>query len=211
MTRHLNNYTYKRSLNKNCWIAGISPRLDPHAASAFIIFSIMSQDALIPCPGCGQLFPDIEGPNARYPGAAIPGCWAAFGEIIAKEFQDYRYGSLHRMTVDAYMLQHPGIEDPRTIQSVHVHLIALALFFDRGMQNDKVTHVLGRYSEKNKPDFYWLEPPVQRGDITVLDVVKAHTPEEHLQLVQDWARSVYEAWSDYHDVIFGWIDQEVWK
>jgi hypothetical protein len=30
-----------------------------------------------------------------------------FEEILAKEFSDYRYGKIHRLTVDAYALQHP--------------------------------------------------------------------------------------------------------
>ncbi len=35
------------------------------------------------------------------------GCLKLFEETLAKEFNDYRYGRIHRMTVDAYSLQHP--------------------------------------------------------------------------------------------------------
>src|SRR3982074_1852880 len=35
------------------------------------------------------------------------GCLQIFEEILAREFSDYRYGKIHRLTVDAYSLQHP--------------------------------------------------------------------------------------------------------
>src|SRR5215210_8669248 len=35
------------------------------------------------------------------------GCLKLFEEVIAREFSDYRYGKVHRLTVDAYSLQHP--------------------------------------------------------------------------------------------------------
>ena len=35
------------------------------------------------------------------------GCLKLFEEILAREFSDYRYGRIHRLTVDAYSLQHP--------------------------------------------------------------------------------------------------------
>ena len=34
-------------------------------------------------------------------------CKEHFDEILAKEFSDYRYGKVHRLTVDTYSLQHP--------------------------------------------------------------------------------------------------------
>ena len=43
-------------------------------------------------------------------GAAVPGgrdgCQRLFHEVIAREFGDYRYGRIHRLTVDVYSLQH---------------------------------------------------------------------------------------------------------
>ena len=45
-------------------------------------------------------------------GAAVPGgrtgCETLFHEVIAREFGDYRYGRIHRLTVDAYSLQAMG-------------------------------------------------------------------------------------------------------
>lgn len=83
-----------------------------------------------PCRGCGALVPDTEGPTHRYLGAS-PGCWAVYGEILEKEYSDYRYWRAHRFTVDAYAVQHPGESSPPAIQSVAVHLISLYLMLEK--------------------------------------------------------------------------------
>lgn len=52
------------------------------------------------------------------------GCQRIFEEVIAREFSDYRYGRTHRLTVDAYCLQHP---EPymRSGKSFAAHLTGL--------------------------------------------------------------------------------------
>ncbi len=58
------------------------------------------------CPGCGGSFDVSDGPTHRYLGAS-PGCWAVYGEVLAKEYSDAAYYRVHRLTVDAYSAQHP--------------------------------------------------------------------------------------------------------
>src|SRR5262245_31788018 len=48
------------------------------------------------CEACGAVA--SEGRN---------GCQTLFDQILAREFSDYRFGRLHRLTVDTYSLQHP--------------------------------------------------------------------------------------------------------
>src|SRR3982751_1269864 len=81
---------------------------------------------IVICPGCGASVPAFSGPTHAYYGEA-PGCWALYGEVLAREYSDYRFARLHRLTVDSYAAQHPGRPEPRTIQSVAVHLIGLQL------------------------------------------------------------------------------------
>lgn len=50
-------------------------------------------------------------------------------------------------------------------------------------------------------------PPGQRGDLTIVDLHEAADPEEHRQRTFEWARSVWEAWSDYHYFARQWVDQ----
>jgi hypothetical protein len=58
-----------------------------------------------------------------------PGCWAAYGRVLEREYSDpVLFGAAHRLTVDAYALQHPG--DPRerrAVQSFWLHGASLWL------------------------------------------------------------------------------------
>ena len=84
------------------------------------------------CFSCGGLFPGIEGPVHRYMKSS-PGCWSAYGQILAREYSNALYFEVHRLTVDAYAVQHPGSTDRQSIQSVGLHLIRLCLFLEHGL------------------------------------------------------------------------------
>jgi hypothetical protein len=84
------------------------------------------------CPGCGALVLAADGPTHPYYDKA-PGCWALYGEVLAREYSDFRFGRVHHLTVDAYAAQHPGQPERRTIKSVAVHLIGLHLALERGV------------------------------------------------------------------------------
>ena len=161
----------------------------------------------IPCIGCGALVPDIDGPTFRYPDAASPGCWAVYGEILAKEYGEYNYPPVHRLTVDAYAVQHPGRPTPQTIQSVTVHLMSLCLVIERGWDFARATEMMRRAIGRFKGDFVWLERPASFGEITVLDVARARDFADHVERVEQWAHSVWRAWSEHHGAIHHWIDK----
>ena len=107
-----------------------------------------------PCIGCGAIVPRTDGPTHRYLGAS-PGCWAVYGEVLAREYQEPTYAVVHRMTVDAYAVQHPGTSSPQTIQSVVVHLISLCLML-----------VMQQAKRRHGDDFLWLDPPDSLGATT---------------------------------------------
>ena len=159
--------------------------------------------ALIKCPGCGGQFDDIQGPTHRYMESS-PGCWAAYGEVLAREYQDPEYFAVHKFTVDAYAVQHPGHPSPQTIQSVAGHLIRLCLMLERNLAteraNDAIKAAVGR-------EYVWLTPPSSMGPVTVADVRKASNPAEHRQLVRAWAASAWAAWSLHHATIWSWLPQ----
>ena len=91
----------------------------------------MDHDALIPCAGCGAIVPNTDGPTHRYIGAS-PGCWQRYGQLLAREYGEYAYPDEHRLTVDAYAVQHPGVPGKQSSQSVAVHLMSLCLVLERG-------------------------------------------------------------------------------
>ena len=161
---------------------------------------------LRPCVGCGALVPEIEGPTHRYLGAS-PGCWAVYGEVLEKEYGDYlRYAPVHRLTVDAYAAQHPGVPSPQSIQSVAVHLIRLHLVLERGLRPERANAAM-QWTVSRSKRFVWLDPPVSLGEITILDVRDAKDPDEHIERVREWARSVWEAWAPHHETVRRWADR----
>ena len=151
------------------------------------------------CPGCGAIFPASDGPTHAYIGSSA-GCWAIFDEVVAREYSDFRYGSIHQMTVDTYAVQHPGEPSRKSSQSVALHLISLYLQLERGYDPERARGALKRAADSGK-DYTWLDPPARIGELTILDVYGAQTPKEHHNLVEEWARSVWESWSLYHDTI----------
>jgi len=157
---------------------------------------------MIKCIGCGGLFPEMDGPVHRYMESS-PGCWAAFGKVLAREFSDPRYYEVHRLSVDAYAVQHPGQPSRQSIHSVGVHLIRLCLFLEHGLAAENANDAMLNAS-KHKHTFLWLEPPLSLGSTTVADIVKAQTVQEHKDAVRAWAKSAWEAWSPHHETIRRW-------
>jgi hypothetical protein len=151
------------------------------------------------CPGCGASFAQSDGPTHPYIGASA-GCWTVYGDILAKEYGEYGYPDVHRLTVDTYAVQHPGVPSPQSIQSVSIHLIGLHLVLERKLGAKAVTAAL-RKSVTNAPHFVWLDPPARPGELTVLDVKDAASLDAHIARVEDWARDVWQAWSSHHDTI----------
>lgn len=155
------------------------------------------------CMGCGGQFPKIDGPVHRYMESS-PGCWAAFGEVLAREYSDPTYFEVHRLSVDTYAVQHPGSPSRQSIQSVGLHLIRLSLFLEHGLLNENANAVMinaGKY----KHSFIWLEPPDSLGLLTVADVVNARTVDEHKVSVRAWAQCAWEAWLPHHETVRTWL------
>jgi len=168
------------------------------AENQFKVKSGMQQRCL--CPDCKASVPDIAGPVHAYLGAN-PGCWKLYGEVLVREYGNPVYIKTHRLTVDAYASQHPGKNQPRSAQSVNLHLMALYLTLEKQMPSDFVTRLLGTAVKTKKAQFVWLTPPISLGVLTVADVVSAQSPEEHAEKVRAWAKSVWQAWQPYRSDI----------
>ena len=157
------------------------------------------------CPGCGAFFPPLpDGATHDYIGASA-GCWAAFGELLAREFQDPGYGWIHRHTVDAYTVQHPGVDGRRQRQSVAVHLIGLCHWLEHGLDLAILIPITRRLAGE-KRGWPWLTPPADYG-LTVLDALSATDADDHGRLVRRWAESVWHAWSTHHDLVRRWANE----
>ena len=157
------------------------------------------------CPDCKIALPYGEGQRHAYLGAS-PSCWAMYGELLAREYNDPAYMAAHRMTVDAYGAQHPGKPERRTIQSINVHLVGLCLTIERGAPGDYTRRVIGKLTERYADRFAWPTPPEHLGGVRVPDVLAATDASSHQALVSRWAESVWRAWAPFHGPIRGLAD-----
>ncbi len=108
-----------------------------------------------------------------------PGCWSAFGELLAREFSDPAYFALHQVTVDSYAASHPGNPERRAIQAMALHLMTLQLVVEGGA-DASLGPVLHKRMVHRLPELWWLEPPVLHGRMTTADVLRGTGAEEHL-------------------------------
>jgi hypothetical protein len=163
----------------------------------------MSAEPMETCAGCGLVLRQVEGPGHAYIGASVS-CWALYGEVLAREFGELHYPECHRLTVDAYAVQHPGVPGPQSRRSVGGHLVTLCLQLEHGVSADAATRMLGTFLDY-RSELPWLDPPGHRGDLTVRDVVATSGLEAHTDLVQRWARGVWQAWQPHHATVHRWV------
>ncbi len=144
------------------------------------------------CFGCGGIFTDESGTTHKYM-LSTPGCWSSYGDLLAREYQNpVLFGAVHRLTVDAYALQHPGdTNDRRAIQSVWVHYAALQLAFEHRRPLADIPPVMQKLAGGSFPPLPAIPPQFA---ITHADVI-AEPLDNHAALVRDWAHCAYDAWS----------------
>ena len=147
------------------------------------------------CPECGAPLP--HGREA---------CQKLFDEVLAREFGDYRYARMHRLTVDTYALQHPA-EYMRSAKSYAAHLTGTYAALEMGASAD-INRAVQQWLSGSKvfprPD---NPAPRQRGPLTIIHVHEAVEPDDHLRRVHEWALSAWEAWRAYHHLARQWVEQ----
>jgi Family of unknown function (DUF5946) len=165
----------------------------------------LSRERTTLCRGCGAAVPDVSGETHAYILAA-PGCWAAYCEVLAREYADRAYFTAHRWTVDTYAVQHPGVPDRRSIQSVNAHLVALHLTLDRALGAAFAGRVIGIVTNRFARDLVWLQPPPPC-PITIMDVIGAESAAAHGTAVERWARAVWRSWTPQHGAVKALADR----
>ncbi len=135
-------------------------------------------------------------------GAVVPegkiGCRKLFEEVLVKDYSDYRYAKTHRLMVDAYSLQHPE-EYMLSGKSFAAHLTGMYAALEC-KESSAVNRTVQKWLSGNPHIDKPVELPLERGDITIIYVHSAIDTEEHCRRVQQWADSVWSAWSEYHDL-----------
>jgi hypothetical protein len=154
------------------------------------------------CPGCGVVLP-ASGLTADPRQNASAECRQAAGEVTGFELQHTaQLGRFHQLAVDAYGAQH---SDPEG-QGIRIaySLVGLYLALERGMNGLQVRKI-HQSMGKPQPDWPRFPRPPSLGAVTILHVAKrgvqANSVEAHAQAVQEWAGSVWSAWSAQHDAV----------
>lgn len=148
------------------------------------------------CFACGGRFTPEPGGAVHAYMLSTPGCWAAFGAVLEREYSDPAlFAACHRLSVDAYAIQHPGrTEEPRAVQSFWLHAASLWMVLEQGADHAHATRALKRmvdHTPRERP----FAP--HRFRATHADVI-AHPLAEHARRVDHWARAALEEWSDLH-------------
>ena len=151
-----------------------------------------------PCPGWGLVYPRRDEPTHAYIGASA-GCWARYLELLALEFGNPALMRWHRLTVDAYTAQHPGVPERRSAQSVHVHLVGLCLTLERGVDPATVAKAMRGMADGRV--HAWLAPPPLATEVGLPQVIVAAGGSDYPAVSRAWAEAVWRAWASHHDLI----------
>ena len=146
-----------------------------------------------PCPECGA-----EGVGGA------EGCNALFQEVVGREFSQPELFQVHRLTVDAYSLQHPA-QYMKSAKSAVAHLMGMCWAME-GTDGPHVAMAMSRFLDGNpkfeRPD---PPPPLSRGGMNITHIHSAPDSAAHISRVKEWARGAWEAWSRHHEKARGWV------
>jgi len=144
-------------------------------------------------------------------GAAVPSefasCKAVFEGVCSLEYGDPAYGAVHLLTVDAYTLQHSRERGPR---SNAFHLMRLCRLIEHGDNpaiGQRPPREVGKAFERDYRGFPYLAPPRQPGALTIMHVHDAVGPEDHVQRVRQYAKAVWDAWTEHHAWARQWANR----
>lgn len=153
-------------------------------------------DGASACPHCGA-----EGVG----GAA--GCNEVFQDVVGREFTRPELFQVHRLTVDAYSLQHPD-QYMKSAKSAVAHLTGMCWAMELD-DDPSVSLAISRFLD-GTPDVTKprsIPAPGKRGSMTIVDIFLAEESREHLEGVRAWAWEVWQAWSDHHAQARMWLEE----
>ena len=143
------------------------------------------------CPECGAA---VSGGQA--------GCQALLQEVAARAYADPRYAAYYNLAFDAYCMQHV---EPycHSAKSYAAHLTRLCCGLEYA-GDPKIYAAIQQWLNGTVD----LEKPTVlsfRGQLTVADIRATRDIEEHIRLVQDWARNVWDAYATQHEIAHHWL------
>ena len=113
---------------------------------------------------------------------------------------------LHQNAVDAFAAQHAG-ETTKPIRIVFA-LVGLYLTLEHGYTGREVQRIHMQFAARRKQ---WPRPqlPIQRGAITVADVLKAAPGPARDAVIQAWCTAVWEPYQQNREPIRSLLEAEL--
>jgi len=144
------------------------------------------------CVGCGGHFAHPEINDSHHYMLSSAGCWTAYGDMLAREYQDPAlFAACHRLTVDAYAVQHRGDpSDRRAGRSVWLHYSALHAVFAEGATHVAARGVIQSLARVELPP---LPATLPTFTMTLADIVDQKSGD-HAADVMRWAAAAFEDW-----------------
>ncbi|HEY3227933.1 MAG TPA: DUF5946 family protein [Roseiflexaceae bacterium] len=146
--------------------------------------------------------PDI----CRCCGAHVPngvqGCFELYTQLSVQPVAQAAPPAASTYRVNAHALQHPEIHGKTNNAA---HLLWLCWLFEYDGDADLPGGPPWWQRNPKRSEVPTLVAPDFRGALTVVDVARAPSPNEHLMLAEQWARAVYHAWQAHHD----WARREI--
>jgi hypothetical protein len=129
---------------------------------------------------------------------------AAYDELAAYTLSHSDPRFIHQHVVDAFGAQHATDESKRI--GVAFALIGLCLHLERGLSGRDVqrAHVRLARTRREWPTF---DVPIERGDMTIHDVIAATPGAKRDRAIQAWCASVWQAWSRSHERVRELLDE----
>jgi GNAT superfamily N-acetyltransferase len=115
---------------------------------------------------------------------------------------------IHQLGVDAWAAQHAG-SNSKPI-AVAFALIGLYLHLEKGFTGKEVqdAHVKLARNRRQWPQF---ELPVDRGKITVYDVLAKSPGGERDMMIEKWCISIWDAYDASHERVIELVQQELYR
>lgn len=158
------------------------------------------------CKGCGVTLNTKTGPTHPYL-ISSPACWELYSKVLAREYTNRDYMPMHRYTVDAYAVQHPGEHNSEATKSIIGHLSSLYMMIEQGHTTDYATRNMSLLISRQSQHFRELSRPDNLGLLNIQDVWLAEDADEHESIVTEWAISSWQAWRQHHTYIASLVSE----
>ncbi len=145
------------------------------------------------CPSCGAQ--GIGG---------LAGCDETFSQLIGEEFSNALLFRAHRLTVDAYCLQHPE-KYMISSKSATAHLAGICW----SLEIEESVHMPPALKQlvdgPQQFERIAVPAPQQRGAVNILHLTELTDPQDYLRAAREWAQSAWTAWPHAWEQTRAWI------